>query len=131
MAIPACFLSDKIGREEVLIMGYVTFLLSALFLFLPFESFFYAFLVAAVYGAYLGIVETVQSVLVPGYTHGDLRGTAYGLYYLVVGASFSVTNTVVGALWEYVNLRIVESYTIVTSIVAAVGMMVLRKIRRA
>ena len=111
-------------------MGYVTFLLSVFFLSLSFESFFYALLVAAVYGAYLGIVETVQRALVPGCAHGDLRGTAYGLYYLVVGASFLVANTVVGALWEYVNLRAAASYSIVTSILATVGMIVLLKIRR-
>lgn len=130
IAIPAGLLSDKIGREKVLVMGYVTFLLSVFFLSLSFESFFYALLVAAVYGAYLGIVETVQRALVPGYAHGDLRSTAYGLYYLVVGASFLVANTVVGALWEYVNLRAAASYSIVTSILATVGMIVLLKIRR-
>jgi len=122
IAIPAGLLSDKMGKEKVLLMGYGTFLLSTLLLSLPYGSFFYAFPIAVVYGAYVGIVETVQRALVPGYARSDLRGTAYGLYYLVVGASFLVANTVVGTLWEYVNLGTAVNYSIMTSTIAMVGM---------
>ena len=122
VAIPAGLLSDRIGKEKVLITGYGTFLLSALLLTLPYSNFLYAFLIAAVYGIYAGIVETVQRALIPRYSRNDLRGTAYGLYYLVVGSSFMVSNTVIGTLWEYVNLETAVSYSIITSLIAIVGM---------
>jgi MFS family permease len=121
-AIPAGLLSDKIGKEKTLIMGYGTFLASALLLPLPLANPLYAFFIAVVYGAYLGIVETVQRALVPGYARGDLRGTAYGLYYLVAGTSFLVANTTVGTLWEHVNLTTAVSYSAITSIIAITGM---------
>ena len=118
IAIPAGLLSDKIGKEKVLIMGYGTFLASALLLPFPLANSLYAFFIAVVYGAYVGIVETVQRALVPGYAHGDLRGTAYGLYYLVVGASFLVANIAVGTLWEYANLATAVGYSAITSTIA-------------
>lgn len=124
IAIPAGLLSDRVGKEKVLVIGYGIFLFSALLLSLPYSSFLYAFLFAAVYGVYVGIVETIQRTLVPAYSRDDLRGTAYGLYYLIIGVSFLVANITVGSLWEYINLRVAAGYSIITSITAIIGMMV-------
>ena len=98
VAIPSGMLSDKIGREKVLIMGYGTFLLSALFLSQRITSPAYIFLVALIYGLYMGIGETIQRAMIPKYAPAELKGTAYGLYYLVVGTGFFIANAVVGAL---------------------------------
>jgi len=128
IAIPAGLLADKIGKERALVMGYGTFLASALLLPLPLANPLYAFLIAVVYGAYVGIVETVQRALVPAYAREDLRGTAYGLYYLVAGMSFLVANTAVGTLWEHVNLTTAVSYSAITSIIAITGMVAFLKL---
>lgn len=128
IAIPAGLLADKIGKERALVMGYGTFLASVLLLPLPLANPLYAFLIAVVYGAYVGIVETVQRALVPAYAREDLRGTAYGLYYLVAGMSFLVANTAVGTLWEHVNLTTAVSYSAITSIIAITGMVAFLKL---
>jgi MFS family permease len=118
VAIPGGVLSDRVGKEKVMILGYGTFLSSVmLILFLPLSG-FSAFLVAVFYGAYFGIIETVQRALVPEYVDRNLVGTAYGIYYLVVGSAFFVSNAVVGSLWEYFGASIASTYSIVTSVVA-------------
>jgi len=118
IAIPAGVLSDRIGKEKVMILGYSTFLSSVmLILFLPING-FNAFLVAVFYGAYFGIIETVQRALIPGYVDRKLIGTAYGIYYLIVGSAFFVSNAVVGSLWEYFGASIASTYSIITSVVA-------------
>jgi MFS family permease len=118
IAIPAGILSDRAGKERVLILGYGTFLVSvALILLLPANG-FNAFMVAVVYGAYFGIVETVQRALVPGYVSSRLRGTAYGVYYLVVGLAFFVANAVVGSVWERCGAASASLYSIVTTTVS-------------
>jgi len=118
IAIPAGVLSDRIGKEKVMILGYGTFLSSVmLILFLPTNG-FNAFLVAVFYGAYFGIIETVQRALVPEYVGRNLIGTAYGIYYLIVGSAFFVSNAVVGSLWEYFGSSIASTYSIITSVVA-------------
>jgi MFS family permease len=118
IAIPAGVLSDRIGKEKVMILGYGVFLSSVmLMLFLPLNG-FSAFLVAVLYGAYFGIIETVQRALIPEYADRNLRGTAYGIYYLIVGSAFFVSNAVVGSLWEYFGASIASAYSIITSVVA-------------
>ena len=122
IAIPAGVLSDRIGKEKVMILGYGTFLSSVmLILFLPTNG-FNAFLVAVFYGAYFGVVETVQRALIPEYVDRNLRGTAYGIYYLVVGVAFFVSNAVVGSLWEYFGSSMAVMYSIITSIIAIAAM---------
>jgi MFS family permease len=123
IAIPAGVLSDRIGKERVMILGYGVFLSSVmLILLLPLNG-FDAFLVAVFYGAYFGIIETVQRAIVPEYVDRNLVGTAYGIYYLVVGSAFFVSNAVVGSLWEYFGASIASAYSIVTSVVAVIFMM--------
>jgi MFS family permease len=122
IAIPAGVLSDRIGKEKVMILGYSVFLSSVmLILFLPISG-FNAFLVAVFYGAYFGIIETVQRAIVPEYVDRNLIGTAYGIYYLIVGSAFFVSNAVVGSLWEYFGASIASAYSIVTSVVAIIFM---------
>lgn len=84
----------------------------------------YAFFIAVVYRAYVGVVETVRRALVPGYVPSALRGTAYGLYYLVVGGTFLVANTAFGTLWDYVSLTIACIYSAIMSVIAIAGMIV-------
>jgi MFS family permease len=123
IAIPAGVLSDRVGKEKVMILGYSVFLSSVmLILFLPING-VNAFLVAVFYGAYFGIIETVQRALIPEYVDRNLRGTAYGIYYLIVGSAFFVSNAVVGSLWEYFGSSIASTYSIITSILAITFMM--------
>jgi MFS family permease len=122
IAIPAGVLSDRVGKEKVMILGYGIFLSTTLLFLLPATG-YVALLVAVLYGAYVGVVETVQRALIPDYVGEKLRGTAYGLYYLVVGSAFFVSNAVVGSLWEYFGSSVASSYSIALSVVAIVAMM--------
>ena len=122
VAIPAGRLSDRIGKEKALSLGYLVFLGATLLLALSPRMVASAYLVAAVFGLYVGIVETVQRALVPGYVEAALRGTAYGLYYLVVGASFLVANSVVGALWQSQGLWASSLYSGALAAAAFIGL---------
>jgi MFS family permease len=130
IAIPAGVLSDRIGKEKVMILGYSVFLSSVmLILFLPISG-FNAFLVAVSYGLYFGIIETVQRALIPEYVDRNLIGTAYGIYYLIVGSAFFVSNAVVGSLWEYFGSSLASAYSIITSIIAITFMILFLKRKR-
>jgi MFS family permease len=121
IAIPAGFLSDRVGKEKVMVLGYGIFLSTAVMLLLP-ATVYVAILVAVLFGTYAGVVETVQRALIPDYVGKKLRGTAYGLYYLVVGSTFLVSNSVVGTLWEFFGSSIASAYSISFSAVAIVAM---------
>jgi MFS family permease len=126
VAIPAGVLSDRVGKEKVMVLGYGVFLSSAVLILLPVNG-VAALLVAVVYGVYLGIVETVQRALIPDYVGQNLRGTAYGLYYLLVGSAFFVSNAVVGSLWDYFGSSVAATYSIVLSVVAILAMLLFVK----
>lgn len=122
IAIPAGLLSDRVGKEQVLMLGYAVFIGATLLCIMLGGNLLFAFLIAAVYGVYLGIIETVQRALIPGYAPSGLRATAYGLYYLVVGVSFFAANTAVGVLWTQISMNTAFTYSLLTSIAAMVGM---------
>ncbi len=121
IAIPAGVLSDWVGKEKVMVLGYSIFLSTALMILLP-ATVYVALLVAVLYGVYAGVVETVQRALIPNYVGEKLRGTAYGIYYLFVGSAFFVSNSVVGTLWEIFGSSIASFYSISLSVVAIVAM---------
>jgi len=123
IAIPAGVLSDKIGRERILELGYLAFLSSCLMLISLSGSAWYAALIALTYGLYMGIGETMQRALVPAYCKSSLRGSAYGIYYLVVGISVLVSNSLVGLLWDRGGVTMAFTYSSLTTMAALVAAM--------
>jgi MFS family permease len=122
IGIPSGMLADKFGKEKVLIIGYFVFALSAAFMVALSGNSYYAFLLAATFGLYIGISETVQRAIVPKYVPSELRGTAFGVYNLVLGVSFFISNIVFGFLWDNYDLNTAVIYSIVFAASGIVGM---------
>lgn len=122
IGIPSGILADKIGKEKVLVIGYVIFGLSALFMVILSGNSNYAFLLAAIFGVYIGISETVQRAVVPKYVPSELRGTAFGIYNLILGASFFISNIVFGFLWDNKNLGVAVTYSLILTMTAIICM---------
>jgi MFS family permease len=127
VGIPSGILADKIGKEKVLIVGYAVFGISAILMVGLSENSHYAYLLAAIFGLYIGISETVQRAVVPRYVSSELRGTAFGVYNLVLGTSFFVSNVIFGFLWDNYNLSTAVVYSIVLTSAAIIGMSVFIK----
>jgi len=122
IAIPSGILSDRIAREKVLIIGYGAFLAVTIILFLSPRNYFAALLMAILFGAYDGIVNTVGRALIPKYVSGEWRGTAYGLYYLIVGMCFLIANTVFGGLWQFYSPSTAALYSMTLALISIIGM---------
>ena len=121
IGLPAGILADKIGKEKVLLVGYVTFALSSILMAVSANNVFCAFVLAAVFGLYLGISETVQRAVIPKYVSTELRGTAYGLYSLVSGICFFISNISFGFIWDNMALLAVV-YSLCLSFAGIIGM---------
>jgi MFS family permease len=124
VGIPFGILADKIGKEKVLIIGYSVFSLSTVLMLLFSGNTFYAYILAAIFGLYMGISETVQRAVVPKYVVSELRGTAYGLYNVVIGTAFFVANVIFGFLWDNYSLDTAVSYSIIMTVAAISGMFI-------
>ena len=129
IGIPSGILADKIGKEKVLIIGYSIFAVSTVIMAAissPGNS-INAFILAAIFGLYIGISETVQRAVVPRYVSSELRGTAFGIYNVVLGTSLFVSNVVFGFLWDNYNLNVAVVYSIGLTLAAIIGMFVFIK----
>jgi MFS family permease len=118
---PAGMLADRVGRENVLMISYGVFLASTVMMLMSTSS-AHAYMLAAVYGVYIGITETVQRAVVPKYIASELRGTAYGLYNMVIGFSFLAANLAFGFLLDTSGIGAAATYSIITSAVAMAAM---------
>ena len=121
---PAGILSDRIGGEKTLIIGYGLFATVSIIGMVSFSELFIVFVMAAIFGLYFGISETVQRAIVPKYIASEVRGTAYGVYYLFVGISFLIANTVFGTLWENSGVQYAFTYSLIMSGAAIVALLI-------
>lgn len=128
IAYPSGILADKIGKEKVLIIGYTIFAASAAMM-IPFDGAFFAYVIAAVFGAYVGITETLQRAVIPKYVPQESRGTAFGLYNLVVGVGFFGGSVAFGLLWDLTGIGTASVYSIILAAISIAGMVVF--VRRA
>src|SRR5215212_886734 len=98
ISIPTGILADKVGKEKVLVIGYSVFAISTALMISISGNIHYAYMLAAIFGLYTGISETTQRAVVPRYGVSELRGTAYGLYSVIIGITFFAANLVFGIL---------------------------------
>ncbi len=127
VSIPSGIIADRIGKEKVLILGYGVLLISSFLMVLLSGNFLYAFVIALIYGIYVGITETVQRAVLPKYVDSNLRGTAYGLYNLVIGVGFFIGNILFGYLWDVYSLGIAITFSSIFVASAMIGMTVFIK----
>jgi len=120
--LPSGLLADKYGKDRFLIAGFGIFFASSLAGLLVTEGALLAFPIAFIYGAYLGISDTLQRALVPSFVSNELKGTAYGVYYLVIGLCSFVANSVFGALWDLFSMTAAFEYSLVLSAAAIFGL---------
>lgn len=102
LATPAGMLSDKLGRKGIIIVGWVVFAFTRLgFAFA--SSPLQILILYAFYGVFYALTEGVAKAMVADLVPIERRGTAYGLYYGVVGACALPASLVAGWLWQAFN----------------------------
>ncbi|MBL8150981.1 MAG: MFS transporter [Blastocatellia bacterium] len=115
---PAGTISDKVGRKNVLIVGYVVFALSYLgFAIVP-ASTWTIFLLFALYGIYPALTDGVGKALAADSAEKELRATAIGIFSAFVGLSRLFASIVAGILWDSYGSRATFLYSVLTSVVA-------------
>jgi MFS family permease len=97
-AYPAGYLSDRVGRPAVVGAGIAFLLLADLAL--GFGDSIPATLVGvAAWGLHMGLTQGLFATLVADTSPPDLRGSAFGVFNLVMGVMMLAASVVAGALW--------------------------------
>lgn len=122
-SVPLGSLSDKIGRERVIILGWVAFAMSY-FGFAYANHAYQIWLLFAFYGLYYattyGVAKAFIADLVP-VTH---RGRAYGIYNTAIGLVTLPASFIAGALWDRYNPSVPFMFGAVLSVVATICLIV-------
>lgn len=98
-AVPFGALSDKIGREKVLMFGYGLFGLVSLGFSLFNSTIAYIFLFS-LYGLVYAAVYGNQRAFVSDLSGKEIRGTALGTFQAVISLSALLGGVIAGILWD-------------------------------
>lgn len=101
-SMPAGRLSDRIGRREVLVGGWLVYALVYLG-FARAASGWQAWALMAIYGLYYGMTEGVAKAYVADLVPADRRGRAYGAYNAAIGLAALPASLIAGVLWQGVG----------------------------
>jgi len=115
LGLPAGMLADKVGKIPVLGLSCIVFLATSVGGLLLVGNPIYGFVIALLFGSYLGMAETVQRAIIPDFTKPELKGTAYALYYTLIGVSSMAANSLFGLLWSNMGPAAAFQYTILTT----------------
>lgn len=102
LSVPSGVLSDKIGRINVIRLGWFIYAITYLGFALA-RSPWHIWLLYIVYGIYYSTTEGVAKSLVVHLVDEKMRGTAFGLYNASVGLLAIPASAIAGILWDKVS----------------------------
>jgi len=126
LALPAGIWSDRMGRKNVLALGYALFALTALGFALV-TSPAGLIILFALYGLVYALVDGSERALVSDLSPAGLRGSALGLYSGAVGLAAIASSLLAGAIWQWWGPEATFLLGAGAAGMAAVGMVVWRK----
>ena len=112
-AFPIGYLSDSLDRRILLSIGFSLTIVSNLFLGFA-TGISFVIVGAALWGAQMGINQSLLLTKVADTTSQDLRGTGFGIYYVSSGVALFISNSLTGWLfqtygpvWAFINSGII------------------------
>jgi MFS family permease len=85
-SFPIGLLADRYGRYKILIVGIATFMIADLFIGMA-TNLTSIFIGVLFWGCQMGISQNIFASLVADFAPEDLRGTGFGVFYLISGLS--------------------------------------------
>jgi len=102
LAIPIGKLSDKIGREKLIIIGFIIYAI-VYYLFGQFNNFSIFILLFILYGVYSAFTDGSQKAMISDIISPDMKGTGFGIYHSVLGITLLPASLIAGLLYDKVN----------------------------
>ncbi|ACI18411.1 MFS transporter [Dictyoglomus thermophilum] len=119
---PAGFLSDKIGRKKIIILGYAFYGL----VYLGFginSKLSYLWILFGLYGLYNAFTEGIEKALISDLSPTHLRATTIGLHATLVGIGLFPASFIAGLLWSTLGPQAPFIFGGIMGISAAIGLM--------
>ncbi|MGE5406789.1 MAG: MFS transporter [Methanosarcina sp.] len=121
-AIPAGSLSDRIGKEKVLIAGF--FIYAVVYFGFGFTSHFHVILMLfALYGVYSAFTDGIQKAFISDLVGVNIKGTGMGIYNALVGITLLPASLIAGLLYDHVNSSVPFYFGSVMALLSALLML--------
>ena len=126
-AYPAGVLSDNANRITVLGVGFG--ILVAADLVLAFTGGIVGVAVGVVlWGLHMGFTQGLLATLVADTAPAELRGTAYGIFNLLVGLALLIASVLAGVLWDSIGSQATFLSGAAFTVLALIGLTATRRI---
>lgn len=123
LAIPIGKLSDKIGREKLIIFGFLVYAIVYYF-FGRFNSINIFIFLFMLYGFYSALTDGSQKAMISDIVSKDLKGTGFGIYHAVLGITLLPASLIAGLLYDKVNSNAPFYFGSVMALIATVLMII-------
>ena len=123
LAIPIGKLSDKIGREKLIIFGFLIYAL-VYCLFGKFNSIHIFLILFVLYGFYSALTDGSQKAMISDIVSANLRGTGFGIYHAVLGITLLPASLIAGFLYDKMNSNAPFYFGAAMALLAAVLMII-------
>ena len=99
VSVPFGALSDRIGRKNIIIGGWLLYAL-VYFGFAFAQEVWHVWVLYSIYGLYYGLTYGITKALIADIVAPELSGTAFGTYSAVVGIINFPASLIAGILWQ-------------------------------
>ncbi len=123
LAIPIGKLSDRIGREKLIILGFFVYAM-VYYLFGRFNTLSVFIFLFMLYGLYSALTDGSQKAIISDIVSNDLKGTGYGIYHAVLGITLLPASLIAGLLYDNVNANAPFYFGAVMALLSAILMTV-------
>ncbi len=123
LAIPIGKLSDKIGREILITLGFIIYA-TVYYLFGRFNNIHIFIGLFIMYGVYSALTDGSQKAFISDIVSKELIGTGYGIYHSILGITLLPASLIAGILYDKVNSNAPFYFGSLMSIIAAIMMIV-------
>lgn len=130
LSIPIGALSDKIGKEKILIFGYLIYAIV-----------YYGFGVTtnigaivalfALYGLYTATTDGIQKAFIADNIDVNKQGTGMGIYNALLGITLLPASLIAGVLYDKVNSSVPFYFGAVTAFISAILMLIFARKTKA
>ncbi|MDI6859450.1 MAG: MFS transporter, partial [Methanocellales archaeon] len=116
-SIPSGALSDRVGRKNVLTLGYSLFGVTCMGFALS-PSLLSLIALFGLYGLVYALVDGNQRAFASDFVAEELRGTALGTFHAAIGLATLPASLIAGLLWDFVGSTAPFYYGCVLSLVS-------------
>ena len=124
-AYPAGIVSDRVGRNGLMMIGVALLIVADLVLAFG-ATMFWLTVGTVLWGLHMGLTQGLLATLVADSAPDDMRGTAFGIFNLTSGIAMLIASAMAGALWDFYGPRMTFLAGAALTSLALTGLLIVR-----